>query len=138
MKYPIIYNTNVFSIIKKIDDHRKKTITILKNVKNEIRYVNTKGNSITIAEKERLVFLFNLKKDLVKGILVLKSAFSVIDQMFQQEIMNQEYAEKHWIRHFFGYTDKTKAINPMALNAFVENLMDPFKDDPTLKQSLGG
>jgi hypothetical protein len=138
MKYPIIYNTNIFSIIKKIDDHRKKTITILKNVKNEIRYVNTKGNSITIAEKERLVFLFNLKKDLVKGILVLKSAFSVIDQMFQQEIMNQEYAEKHWIRHFFGYTDNTKVINPMALNAFVENLMDPFKDDPTLKQSLGG
>ena len=23
-KYPVIYNTNVFSIIKKIDDHRKK------------------------------------------------------------------------------------------------------------------
>ena len=24
-QFPVIYNTNVFSIIKKIDDHRKKT-----------------------------------------------------------------------------------------------------------------
>ena len=39
-RYPVIYNTNVFSIIKKIDDQRKKTLTSLKNVKNEIRYIN--------------------------------------------------------------------------------------------------
>ena len=32
-RYPVIYNTNVFSIIKKIDDQRKKTLTSLKNVK---------------------------------------------------------------------------------------------------------
>ena len=130
MQYPIIYNTNIFSIIKKIDDHRKKTITILKNVKNEIRYMNTKGNSITHDEKQRLVYLFNMKKDLVKGILALKSAFSVIDQMFQQEIINHEYIQKNWLRAWFGCTNKTKLINPMALNSFVDTLMDPFKDDP--------
>ena len=33
-RYPLIYNTNVFSIIKKIDDYKTKTITNLKNVKN--------------------------------------------------------------------------------------------------------
>ena len=38
--YPVIYNTNVFSIIKKIEDTRKKSITCLKNIKNEIRYLN--------------------------------------------------------------------------------------------------
>jgi hypothetical protein len=32
----------------------------------------------------QLVKLFNLKKGLVKEILLLKSAFSIIDQMFQQ------------------------------------------------------
>lgn len=130
MQYPIIYNTNIFSIIKKIDDHRKKTITILKNVKNEIRYINTKGNSITETEKERLVYLFNMKKDLVKGILALKSAFSVIDQMFQQEIINQEYIQKNWLRAWLGCSNKTKLINPMALNSFIDTLMDPFKDEP--------
>ena len=36
--YPVIYNTNIFSVIKRIDDQRKKTITDLTNVKNEIRY----------------------------------------------------------------------------------------------------
>ena len=130
MQYPIIYNTNIFSLIKKIDDHRKKTITILKNVKNEIRYINTKGNSITQEERERLAYLFNMKKDLVKGILALKSAFSVIDQMFQQEIINQEYIQKHWLLAFFGCKNKDKLINPMALNSFVDTLMDPFKDEP--------
>lgn len=130
MQYPIIYNTNIFSIIKKIDDHRKKTITILKNVKNEIRYMNTKGPSITSIEKERLVFLFNMKKDLVKGILALKSAFSVIDQMFQQEILNQEYVQKHWLYACLGYKNKAKIINPLSLNSFIDKLMDPFKDDP--------
>ena len=40
-RYPIIYNTNVFSIIKKIDDYRKKTITTLKNVKNELRFIKS-------------------------------------------------------------------------------------------------
>ena len=37
-RYPIIYNTNIFSIIKKIDDYKSKIITHLKDVKNEIRY----------------------------------------------------------------------------------------------------
>ena len=132
MQYPIIYNTNIFSIIKKIDDHRKKTITILKNVKNEIRYINTKEMSITSIDKERLVYLFNLKKDLVKGILALKSAFSVIDQMFQQEILNHEYTQKHWLLTWFGCKNRTKVINPLALNTFIDKLMDPFKDEPAL------
>ena len=39
-RYPLVYNTNVFSIIKKIDDYKAKTLTNLKNVKNEIRYIH--------------------------------------------------------------------------------------------------
>ena len=92
--------------------------------------MNTKGNSITQEEKERLVYLFNMKKDLVKGILALKSAFSVIDQMFQQEIINHEYIQKNWLRAWLGCSNKTKIINPMALNSFIDTLMDPFKDEP--------
>ena len=58
IRYPIIYNTNIFSIIKKIDDYRKKTITILKNVKNEIRYINavkksTSGNNQNHSSKNQ-------------------------------------------------------------------------------------
>lgn len=125
LRYPIIYNTNIFSIIKKIDDYRKKTITILKNVKNEIRYMNA-VKSIAIEEnnlnqQKKLVELFNLKREMVKEILILKSAFSIIDQMFHEEIKNAEIKKNTWF-----YYDK-KLVDPESLNPFIDNLMDPFK-----------
>uniref|UniRef100_A0A6C0H9J3 Uncharacterized protein n=1 Tax=viral metagenome TaxID=1070528 RepID=A0A6C0H9J3_9ZZZZ len=130
MRYPVIYGTNIFSIIKKIDDHRKKTITNLKNVKNEIRYINavSKTNKHMLNEDYRgqLVKLFNLKKDLVKEILLLKSAFSIIDQMFQQEILNAEIIKNRWIwGYIFHYK---KLVSPLDLNPFIANLMDPFRE----------
>ena len=130
MRYPVIYGTNIFSIIKKIDDHRKKTITNLKNVKNEIRYINavSKTNKHMLNEDYRgqLVKLFNLKKDLVKEILLLKSAFSIIDQMFQQEILNAEIIKNRWIwGYIFHYK---KLVSPLELNPFIANLMDPFRE----------
>ena len=39
MKYPVIYNTNIFSIIKKIDDYKKKVMTKLRHVKNELSWI---------------------------------------------------------------------------------------------------
>lgn len=39
--YPVIYNTNIFSVIKKIDDIRKKKITFYMNIKNQIRYIES-------------------------------------------------------------------------------------------------
>jgi hypothetical protein len=98
-KYPLIYNTNIFSIIKKIDDQRAKTITNLKNIKNEIRYINAlqkKSNFKLDEEKQkRLTFLFSQKKKNVHTILFLNTAFSMIDKMFQQEILNAELKKKH-------------------------------------------
>jgi hypothetical protein len=129
-RYPIIYNTNIFSIIKKIEDHRKKTISNLKNVKNEIRYINaieeSNKNGLNAKYKSHLVDLFNLKKDLIKEILLLKSAFSIIDQMFYQEITNAEIIKQRWFSSFF--IQYTPPINPQSINHFIDNLMDPFKD----------
>ena len=126
--YPVTYNTNIFSIIKKIDDHRKKAITVLKNVKNEIRYINSAKPRLTTSDKKRLIFLFNTKKDLVKGILKLKSAFSVIDQMFQQEIDNHEIIKHNWLRSLFGCKSILKTTDPRELNNFIKSLTDPFAE----------
>jgi hypothetical protein len=127
MRYPIIYNINIFSIIKKIDDYRKKTITNLKNVKNEIRYINaierSNKEALNKEQKRKLVHLFNLKREFVKEILILKSAFSIIDQMFQQEMKNAEIKKNMWFCNFMSNEIK----NPEALNPFIDNLMDPFK-----------
>ena len=126
--YPVTYNTNIFSIIKKIDDHRKKAITVLKNVKNEIRFINSAKPRLTTTDKKRLIFLFNTKKDLVKGILKLKSAFSVIDQMFQQEIDNHEIIKHNWLRSLFGCKSILKTTDPRELNLFIKSLTDPFAE----------
>jgi len=140
MRYPIIYNTNIFSIIKKIDDYRKKTITNLKNVKNEIRHINAsmfenpstnaivqslQNSDFNNESKKHLVNLFNLKKELVNEVLLLKSAFSVIDQMFIQEISNAETLKARWFWNDFFHYDVL--VSPTNLNPFIKNLMDPFK-----------
>lgn len=125
--YPVTYNTNIFSIIKRIDDHHKKAITLLKNVKNEIRYLNSKRPNISNYDKERLVVLFNKKRDLVRYILSIKSGFSVIDQMFQQEIENYDLKRKNWCREFCGCKSTINIRDPNDLNRFVASLTDPFR-----------
>lgn len=101
-KYPLIYNTNVFSLIKKIDDYKSKTLTDLKNVKNEIRFIDAmqKHNNYNIPDeyKKKAASLFRQKKNLIHTILFLNTAFSMIDRMFQQEITNAELENNYWMR----------------------------------------
>ena len=105
-RYPYIYNTNVFSVIKKIDDYKSKTLTNLKNVKNEIRFINAmqKNNNYEIPSqyKERVSLLFKQKKNLIHTILFLNTAFSMIDKMFQQEIVNAELRQKYRFSFFIN------------------------------------
>jgi len=138
MRYPIIYNTNIFSIIKRINDQRKKIITDLTNVKNEIRYFNylkstlknINGHENEVIEKSRLITkitikLFKKKRVLLKNIILLKSAFSVIDQMFHMEIMNAELKRK---AIFYSKNLISKQETPEEINTFIKKLMDPFND----------
>ncbi len=127
LRYPIVYNTNIFSIIKKIEDKRKRAITTLKNIKNEIRYLNSM-HELGPAQKSRLISLFNMKKDYLKEILVLKSAFSVVDQMFFQEIQNAEIRNNHWFLNLFCWKRVLNLKDPEKLNKFISGIMDPFKD----------
>jgi hypothetical protein len=61
----------------------------------------------------------------MREILLLKSAFSVIDQMFHQEIQNAEYKKRRWLPCWLC-KDRTVIVNPHQINKFVEELMDPF------------
>jgi hypothetical protein len=103
--YPLLYNTNVFSLIKKIDDYRAKTLTDLKNVKNELRFLaaykkqNTVEN-VPLKYKKRSAELFQQKKKIINIILFLNTAFSMIDKMFQQEILNAKMREDYCLRFF--------------------------------------
>ena len=79
-RYPIIYNTNVFSIIKKIDDYRTKTITTMKNVKNELRFLKGlqkyRQRDFTDKHQLRSETLFKQKRNLVNTVLFLNTACS--------------------------------------------------------------
>lgn len=136
LRYPLIYNTNIFSIIKKIDDYKKKTISNLKIVINEIRYLNhtQKASNIdlnTPEHKERINYLFSLKRRLINEVLLLKSAFSIIDQMIQKELDEAEM-ERHntWIRWLQGCVGcRPKRVTLNSLNPFVDKLLDPFNQN---------
>ena len=141
MRYPVIYNTNIFSIIKRIDDQRKKVITDLTNVKNEIRYFthlkyiyetntacdNDNTNKIKIIAKI-VIKLFNRKRYLMKQVILLKSAFSIIDQMFHKEIKIRDSEQKKIFLLGKLFCKKRDTNNPEEMNDFIKNLMDPFNN----------
>ena len=151
--YSVIYNTNVFSLIKKIEDYRKKSITNLKNVKNELRYLNIEQHTMTARGKHmtremryQIMKLFHRKKQLIKEILLLKSAYSLIDAMFVTEIKNAEKIKSRWFisrllcpfkiytydvysnyikKH--GKPKRSMLLDPERMNPFLDELIDPFK-----------
>ena len=139
LRYPVIYNTNIFSVIKRIDDQRKKTITDLTNVKNEIRYFCHlkfiyENESTCGSNKDKikiianiLIKLFKKKRHLLREIILLKSAFSIIDQMFHKEIKDAEEKRSKLCCSIFS-DDNTNYKNPEEMNDFIKNLMDPFNN----------
>lgn len=144
LRYPTIYNTNIFSVIKRIDDLRKRTITDLTTVKNEIRYFTNLKNSyetsylkckphstLTTQNNSKLqliakivIQLLERKRALVNDIILLKSAFSIIDQMFHKELKDAEEKRRSW----FWVRAKIQKSNPENTNPFIHKLMDPFGD----------
>lgn len=129
-RYPIIYNTNVFSVIKRIDDIRQKYITSLKAVKNDIRYYNAlkEERQLTDAEKAQVNERYKEKKYVLHQILLLKSAFTMIEKMFQNEM---KHAEKR--KRWFWFWRKQK-YERLYSNPFVEELLNPYSVPTTNTQ----
>jgi hypothetical protein len=100
--YPIIYNTNIFRFIQKMEAHRKNLIIQFRDIKNEIRYILHKWsctNSETetakkIKEKHRLLYLMELKEKKKAELIEYKNTYNQINEIFMKEI---QYAESSWI-----------------------------------------
>ena len=139
--YPRIYNTNVFSLIKKIDDYRSKVLTDLKNVKNEIRFINALQRRDDYAplpepQASRSSDLFSKKKELVDTILFLNTAFSVIDRMFQQEIQNAELEKQHSVRFFIINTLSCICPETLIERCLPRGYKPPERDDNVVLRHL--
>ena len=150
--YSTIYNTNIFSIIKKIEDYKKRAVTLLLDVKNEIKwliyiqkkmnsklnyYIKTDDKALLKLENDYKVVnikineLYSCKNKALNQIIILKSAYSIIDQMFEQEIINAENKRKNCIRYNFccWFYHLGKAPNkPRKLNKFITLINDPLND----------
>ena len=108
-KYPLIYNTNIFTIIKKIKDFKSKTITSIKDIKNELRLINAiiTSNELNLNPcminrlKSRIAKLNYFKKKQIDKIIYLKTAYIMIDNIFKQEIENVHLRNKFFINFFF-------------------------------------
>jgi len=137
--YPIIYNTNVFLIIKKIEDIRKRKINTLKEVVNYKNYLIGVLKSKKNKEKKQHVInnlAYEIKINIkekerhINNLLVLKSAFSIIDEMFIQEMENAEimktitYKISRWV--CFNCIIKQQINDPKKLSLFIEDVMDPY------------
>ena len=134
--YPITYNTNVFLIIKKIEDIKKRKINNITDLKNQKNYLvavskmkknKNKNTSLKNVEKE-IDKLNECCRNEINNLLDLKSAYSIIDEMFAKEMENAELKKKLRCRAIFccGFGMSEKIINPKELSTFVEDVMDPY------------
>lgn len=137
--YPIIYNTNVFLIIKKIEDIRKRKINSIKEVKNQKNYLievlkskreKDKDDKLIYKIENEIKRLQSERDRHLNNILVLKSAFSVIDEMFMKEMENAETYKRLKFRRWFccGFGMKEQITDPRELNQFIRDVMNPYKD----------
>jgi hypothetical protein len=129
--YPNIYNLNVFSIIKKIENCRKDYTTKLRDITNRIIHlkfdysnaVTNKDHHKASEKKQKLHLAYKTKESALSTILLLKSAFSVIDRIFQLEI---EYAEK-MRRRICSNCCYPSLIDPIEENKFIKYIINPFE-----------
>ena len=133
-----ITEKNVFSIIKKIENRRKEYITKYKSVINEIKYLKIKDASSTNID---LINAYDKKKCILSTILLLKSAYSIIDQIFQREIENAEKITAGCCANLcynilgiccccFKNSSccKIEYDDPNYMNSFISSVMDPFSN----------
>lgn len=129
-RYMTIYNLNVFSIIKKIENKRKEYVIRLKNITNRINHLlceinyKKKNKECKKQKKLKLKMAYETKNETVRMILLLKSAFSIIDQIFENEI---KIAEKEK-RKLFSPCCYGPVENPLENNVFLTEILDPFRD----------
>jgi hypothetical protein len=93
--YPILCNVNVFSLIKKMETHRRVLIFKFRDVKNEIRYIlykwkNQNDDDAIDGEQEkekgRLFFLYDVKDKIKAELLECSNIYQYVDEMFSKDI----------------------------------------------------
>jgi hypothetical protein len=128
-RYPTVYNTNVFTWIKTIEEYKMYLANQLLDIKNNLNYLNkcihfsieqynitigddinglNVGNRINIENINNVLQKLRKKRRYFKGLkrtvnsklINLGTAFKDVDSMFKQEILNAENKVKFRFRLF--------------------------------------
>jgi hypothetical protein len=129
-KFPTVYNTNVFTWIKTIEEYKMYLANQLLDIKNNLNYlskcisfsiqtnnefltsqrssekiatmydINNINNILKKLQKKRRYFK-GLKRKVNTKLINLGTAFKDVDRMFKQEILNAENKSRYSIRIFF-------------------------------------
>lgn len=135
---PTISHINVFSFIKKTEVYKKGLILKLKDVKNEIRYIEYRWNcrNINIWEDDlpdndfinqhnRIQYLRNIKENIKDKIQQYRFVYDKLDSVFSIEIQNAEGNLYNWWSAFFGLSRK---INYNMNNNTQFNLLNTYNN----------
>jgi hypothetical protein len=110
--FPIICHVNIFSFIKKLENHRQILVFKFKDIQNEIRFILHKWekeeiqleeqNNMSVAvlqrkmrekerEQNRLTFLYDIKDKLKIELTDYRNAYGNMDDIFTAEIKQAEH-----------------------------------------------
>jgi hypothetical protein len=117
--FPIICSINVFALIRKMENHKRVLIHNFTDVKNEIQYILHKWKNDKYIqdngcdgrhekEKNRLIFLYEIKEKIKSELLECKNIYDTIDDIFTKEIKNAERKKTWWL--FFSFFKNKKTV----------------------------
>ena len=132
-RYRIAYNINIFAVIKKIDGLRRHYLTFIRDRVNQIKYMKSEHNSLILQGKKlndpaiiRLKQLIDQeyfeKSYGYEKILILRSAFSIIDQLFADEMIYADTLRQRWWSTCCYQT----LSRPENKNTLTNLITDPF------------
>lgn len=94
--FPIICHMNIFNFIKKMNFQHQSLIEKLKDIKNEINFINYKfstnenHNNQNKKLETRLDYLCKIKNEVKTELIELKNAYNDLDDLFTKEIKSAE------------------------------------------------
>ena len=121
--FPVICNVNIFSFIKRMEVYKKNLMMKLKDIKNEIGYIEYKwGSQLNEKQQLRLTYLQQIKGKIKDEIIYYKNAYSSIDELFIKEIQTADQLSIWSI--WFYKIKKTTSENPVLKDYLSGIFMD--------------
>lgn len=114
--FPVICNINIFSFIRKIENHKRILYLEYMNTKNEIRFIQRKVSIATTNKCNRDIkyqSLLDTEERLKTEIIEYNNIYNSVDAEFSREIRDAERIMKKWFVVFCFGVNVEPISNPI-------------------------